>query len=327
MLSYVIRRLIYMIPTIIIIAIIAFIVIELPPGDYLTSYVIQLESQGVEVTDEQIQSLQQRYGLGLPLYQRFFKWMGGMLHGDFGMSWNFNQPVLELVLERLPFTIIISLTTLLFSYIAAIPIGIFSAVKKYTLGDYFFTAVGFLGLAIPNFLLALILMFLFFTYFDVSIGGLFSMQFRDAPWSMARVIDLINHLWVPVIVIGTAGTAGLIRIMRGVLLDELRKDYVNTARAKGLKEWTVIIKHAVRIALNPIISMAGFQLPRIISGAAITSIVLGLPTTGPLLLQALQTQDMFLAGSFVFFLSILTVIGTFLSDLVLCWIDPRIKYD
>lgn len=327
MAAYIIRRLIYMIPTIIIISLIAFTVIQLPPGDFLTSYIVQLESQGAQVTDEQVQSLKQRYGLGQPFYKQYTKWIWGILQGDFGMSWNWNQPVRELIAERLPFTLVISLSTLLFTYIVAIPIGIYSAVKQYSIGDYLFTTFGFLGLSIPNFLLALVLMFIFFTYFGVSIGGLFSSEYRDAAWSWGKLLDLINHLWIPIIVIGTAGTAGMIRIMRGVLLDELGKDYISTARAKGVKEWKVVIKHAVRIAINPLISQAAFRLPRIISGAAITSIVLGLPTTGPLLLEALQTQDMYLAGSFIFLLSILTVIGTFLSDILLAWIDPRISYD
>lgn len=326
MLSYIIRRLIYMVPTIIVISIISFIVIELPPGDYLTSYISRLESQGVQVSEEQIQSLEKRYGLGLPLHKRYFKWIWGILHGDFGVSWNWSQPVKDLILERLPLTLLISLSTLIFTYLVAIPIGIFSAVKQYSIGDYLATTFGFLGLATPNFLLALVLMFIFFKYFGISIGGFFSIQYRNAPWSTARLLDFLNHLWIPIIVIGTAGTAGLIRTMRGILLDELGKDYIDTARSKGIKEWKVIVKHAVRIALNPIVSSAAFQLPQIISGAAITSIVLGLPTTGPLLLEALQTQDMYLAGSFVFLLSILTVLGTFLSDLMLGWIDPRIKY-
>ncbi len=316
-----------MIPTVIIISIVAFIVIELPPGDFLTSYIVQLESQGAQVTEAEIAALELRYGLSMPVYLRYFKWVGGILRGDYGMSWNWNRPVAELIVERLPYTLMLSLGSLIFVYVVAIPIGIYSAVKQYTIGDYFFTAVGFLGLATPNFLLAIVLMFVFFTQFGVSIGGLFSVAYRDAPWSIAKVRDLINHLWVPIIVIGTAGTAGLIRIMRGVLLDELGKDYVRTARAKGQKESKVIFKHAVRIALNPIISLAGFQLPRLISGAAITSIVLSLPTTGPLLFEALLTQDMYLAGSLIFILSILTVIGTFLSDLILVWVDPRIKYE
>ncbi|MFW6029923.1 MAG: ABC transporter permease [Halanaerobiales bacterium] len=327
MLSYIMRRIFYMIPTIIIISIITFIVIELPPGDFLTSYVVELQSQGAQVTEEVVESLRQRYGLGLPAHQRYFKWVRGILRGDFGLSFNWNRPVLDLIMERLPFTILISVLTLLVTYLVAIPVGIYSAVKQYSIGDYFFTTFGFLGLATPNFLLAIVLMFVFFRFFGISIGGLFSSQYRNAPWSLARLKDLINHLWIPIIVIGTAGTAELIRIMRGVLLDELGKDYIDTARSKGLKESVVIIKHAVRIALNPIISAAAFQLPLIISGEAITSIVLGLPTTGPLLLQALQTQDMYLAGSFIFLLSVLTVFGTFISDLVLAWVDPRIMYD
>lgn len=327
MTAYILRRLIYMIPTVIIISIIAFVVIQLPPGDYLTSYIVQLESQGAQVTEDQVQSLERRYGLGQPYYMQYYKWVSGMFEGDFGMSWNWNQPVKDLLIERLPFTLVISLSTLLFIYIVAIPIGIYSAVKQYSIGDYIFTTFGFLGLSIPNFLLALVLMFIFFKYFGVSIGGLFSAEYRDAPWTIAKFVDLLNHLWIPIIVVGTAGTAGMIRVMRGVLLDELGKDYINTARAKGVKESMVIIKHAVRIAINPLISQAAFQLPQIISGAAITAIVLGLPTTGPLLLEALQTQDMFLAGSFIFLLSILTVIGTFLSDLLLAWVDPRISYE
>lgn len=325
--AYIMRRLIYMIPTILVISLIAFIVIQLPPGDYLTSYIVQLESQGAQVTEEQVQSLQRRYGLGQPYYMQYLKWVGGIFQGDFGMSWNWNQPVLDLISERLPFTLVISISTLLFVYVVAIPIGVYSAVKQYSIGDYIFTTFGFLGLSIPNFLLALVLMFIFFKYFGVSIGGLFSAEYRDAAWSVGKFLDLLNHLWIPIIVVGTAGTAGMIRVMRAVLLDELGKDYVNTARAKGVKESVVIFKHAVRIAVNPLISQAAFQLPQIISGAAITSIVLGLPTTGPLLLEALQTQDMFLAGSFIFLLSVLTVIGTFLSDLLLAWVDPRISYD
>ncbi len=328
MLPYIVKRIIYMIFTVLVISIISFVIIELPPGDFLTSRVNELEAQGMTVSIAEIAALKHRYGLGLPSHIRYFKWITGIIaHGDFGMSWQWEVPVKELIVERLPFTIVLSLSSLLFIYIVAIPIGIYSAVKQYSVFDYIFTMFGFIGLAIPNFLLALVLMFVFYTYFDVSIGGLFAKEFRNAGWSFAKLYDLISHLWIPIIVIGTAGTAGLIRTMRGVLLDELGKDYMKTARSKGLSEWTVIIKHAVRIALNPIISAVGFQFPRILSGAAITSIVLSLPTTGPLLLQALQTQDMYLAGSFIFLLSCLTVIGMFVSDLLLAWIDPRIQYE
>ncbi len=328
MLSYVLRRTLLMIPTLILLSMLTFIVIDLPPGDFLSSYVAGLEAQGVQVTEEHIASLRQRYALDKPLHQRYVNWLWRMIrYGDFGQSWNWERPVKDLLLERLPFTILISVSTLILTYIVAIPIGIYSAVNQYSWGDYVFTTLGFLGLAIPNFLLALVLMFVFFKYFGVSIGGLFSPEFRDAPWTMARVIDLINHLWTPIIVVGTAGTAKLIRIMRGVMLDELSKDYVQTARAKGLPEFLVIVKHAARVAINPIISVVGWTLPAIVSGEAITAIVLNLPTTGPLLLQSLLTQDMYLAGSFIFALSALTVIGTLLSDLLLAWVDPRIRYD
>ena len=328
MISYILRRLVYMVPTVLIISMIAFVVIELPPGDFLTSHIAALRAQGANITESEIAALEKRYGLGMPLHKRYFKWITGIvLRGDFGVSFEWEVPVSRLIAERLPFTVIISLSTLLFTYIVAIPVGVYSAVKQYSTFDYVFTSLGFVGLATPNFLLALILMFIFYTYFDLSIGGLFSPEYRTANWSINKFIDLINHLWIPIIVIGTAGTAGLIRMMRGILLDELGKDYVRTARAKGLKESVVIVKHTVRIALNPIVSAVAFQFPRIVSGAAITSIVLSLPTTGPLLLQALETQDMYLAGSFILLLSTLTVIGTFVSDLFLVWIDPRISYE
>lgn len=327
MTNYILRRLIYMIPTIFVVSIIAFVVIQLPPGDYVTSYVVRLEAEGGDVTEAQVQALKNRYGLDKPFYMQYIKWAGNMLQGDMGMSWNWNKPVKDLLIERLPYTLIISLLSLLFIYVMAIPIGVYSAVKQYSIGDYIFTTFGFLGLSIPNFLLALVLMFIFFKFFGVSIGGLFSAEYIDAPWTIGKLIDLFNHLWIPIVVVGTAGTAGMIRIMRGVLLDELGKESVNTARAKGIREIVVIVKHAVRVAINPLISQAAFQLPKIISGTAITSIVLGLPTTGPLLLGALLAQDMFLAGSFIFLLSILTVIGTFLSDLLLAWVDPRIIYN
>jgi len=328
MTAYIIRRLLYMIPTILVISLIAFIVIDLPPGDYLTSYIVQLESQGVEVTEGLVESLRHRYGLGRPLHVRYFRWIRNIItRGDFGMSFGYNRPARDLIRERIPMTMVVAFSTLFFTYVVAIPIGIYSAVKQYSIGDYLFTSLGFLGLSIPNFLLALVLMFLGYTYFDMSIGGLFSTEFRHAPWSLARFVDLLKHLIIPVIVVGTAGTASMIRIMRGVLLDELGKNYVNTARSKGVREFNVILKHAVRIAVNPLISQAAFQLPMIISGAAITAIVLSLPTTGPMLLEALQTQDMYLAGGLIFILSILTVIGTFLSDILLAWMDPRISYE
>ncbi|MGB4427732.1 MAG: ABC transporter permease [Limnochordia bacterium] len=328
MFTYILRRTLLMIPTLFLISVIAFAVIDLPPGDYLTSYVAQLEAQGAVVSEEQILALQKRYALDQPAHVRYLNWIWRIVrYGDFGQSWNWNRPVRELLAERLPFTIGVSVTTLVFTYLAAIPIGIYSAVRQYSWADYIFTTAGFLGLAVPNFLLALVLMYVFYRYFGVSIGGMFSPEFRDAAWSMAKFRDLLNHLWVPIIVIGTSGTASLIRTMRGVMLDELGKDYVQTARAKGLSEIVVIVRHAARVAVNPIISVIGWTLPQIISGEAIVAIVLNLPTTGPLLYQSLLTQDMYLAGSFIFILSALTVIGTLLSDILLAWIDPRIRFD
>lgn len=309
------------------VSVVSFFVINLPPGDYLTSYIVSLESAGAEVTDEQVATLKRQYGLDLPLYAQYGKWMWNLLHGDFGLSFEWNRPVGDLLAERLPMTLIVSTCTALFTYIIAIPIGIYSATHQYSIGDLFFTVVGFIGMAVPNFLLALFLTFIFYKYFNISIGGLFSPKYTDAPWSLAKVWDMITHLWVPIIVVGTAGTASVIRRMRGVLLDELNKPYVETARAKGLKETKLLFKYPVRIALNPIVSTIGWLLPWIFSGSTIASIVLNLPTLGPLLLRSLMSQDMFVAGSITLILSALTVIGMFISDMLLGWLDPRIRYE
>jgi len=327
MLFYIIRRFIYMIITLLVVSIAAFIIIQLPPGDYLTSYIMLLESQGQKVTEDVIAGLKKQYDLDLPIYLQYFKWMWKMFHGNFGRSFGWNKPVSELLAERLPLTVMISLFSLIFTYVVSIPIGIYSATHQYSIGDYIFTVIGFAGLATPNFLFALILMFLFYRYFGFSVGGLFSREYVEAAWSMGKFIDMLKHLPIPIIVIGTANTAWLIRVMRGCLLDELRKQYVITARAKGVAERTLLFKYPVRVAINPIISTIGWTLPGIVSGETITAIVLSLPTTGPLLFEALLTQDMYLAGSTVMFLSFLTVIGTLLSDILLVWIDPRIRYD
>jgi len=326
MFSYIARRILYMIPTLLVISVISFTLIQLPPGDYLTSYIAQLTESGETVDEAVTASLKKRYGLDQPIYMQYFMWIKGVLQGDFGQSFEWNKPVTELIWERLSLTVIISLFSLIFTYIVAIPIGIYSATHQYSLADYFFTSVGFLGLATPNFLLALVLMFLFYKCFGLSVGGLFSPEFIEASWSWAKIVDMINHMWIPVIVIGTAGTCGLIRVMRGTLLDELRKQYVITARTKGVGERKLLFKYPVRIAINPIISTIGWTLPSIISGATITAIVLSLPTTGPLLLKALMCQDMYLAGSFILILATLTVIGTLISDILLAWLDPRIRY-
>lgn len=327
MLAYLLRRLLFMIPTLIAISIVSFLIIQLPPGDYLTTLVANLAAQGDQVDAARLAALRERYGLGQPIYMQYWKWISGIvLHGDFGHSFEWNRPVSTLIWDRLGLTFVLSLSTLLFIWAVAFPTGIYSAVRKYSIGDYIATFFGFVGLAIPNFLLALVLMYVSFRYFNQSVGGLFSPHFIDAPWSWAKLWDLMAHLWVPMIVLGTAGTAGLIRIMRANLLDELHKPYVETARAKGLSEPRLLLKYPVRVALNPFVSTVGWVLPDLVSGAAIVSIVLSLPTTGPLLLRALQSQDMYLAGSFIMMLSVLTVIGTLLSDLLLAWLDPRIRF-
>ncbi len=309
------------------VSVVSFIIIQLPPGDYLTYYMQRLKASGVEVGEAQIRSLERQYGLDLPVYAQYFKWMWKMLHGDFGRSFQWNRPVSELIAERLPLTVTISILTLFFIYAVAIPIGIYSATHQYSIGDYGFTVFGFAGLATPNFLLAIILMFVFYKYFGLSAGGLFSVEYQIAPWSVGKFLDMLKHLPIPIIVIGTAGTASLIRVMRGCLLDELGKQYVITARAKGVAERALLFKYPVRVAVNPIISTIGWTLPRIVSGETITAIVLSLPTTGPLLFSALLAQDMYLAGSTIMFLSSLTVIGTLISDILLVWVDPRIRYE
>jgi len=327
MLSYFMRRILYMIILVAVVSVIGFIIIQLPPGDFLSTYIAHLQSSGELIDQAQVAILKRQYGLDQPMYVQYFKWVWKILHGDFGMSLGWEEPVMKVLGERIVLTIILSLFTLIFTYVVAIPIGIYSATHQYSIGDYFFTIVGFIGLATPNFLIALVLMILFFNYFGLSPGGLFSPEYVEAAWSLGKFVDMLKHLPIPVIVIGTAGTAELIRIMRGCLLDELRKQYVVTARAKGVTERALLFKYPVRVAINPIISTIGWAFPSLISGATITSIVLNLPTLGPILFKALITQDMFLAGSALIFQSILAVIGTFVSDIILVWLDPRIRYE
>ena len=328
MLQYIVRRLLYMIPSLFVISLVSFAIIQLPPGDYLTTVVAQLSASGDLVEEDVIAALKQRYGLDQPVYVQYYKWMSGIiLRGDFGQSFEWELPVKELLWERLGLTVLLSLGTLILTWAIAFPIGIYSAVRQYSIGDYFFTGIGFIGLGIPNFLLALILMFISFKYFNQTVGGLFSQEYVDAPWSWAKVQDMLGHLWIPVVILGTAGTASLIRIMRANLLDELRKPYVKTARAKGLSETRLLLKYPVRIALNPFVSTIGWTLPVLVSGSTIVSVVLSLPTTGPLMLRALIAQDMFLAGSFILMLGVLTVIGTLISDVLLAWLDPRIRFE
>lgn len=328
MAQFIIRRLFLMIPTMFGVSIVAFIIIQLPPGDYLTSYIANIAASGETVETEVIDALNERFGLDQPIYVQYFKWITNIIFsGDFGQSFEWRLPVEDLIWGRLSLTLVISISTLLFTWVISFPIGIYSAVKQYSIGDYIATFFGFLGLATPNFLLALILMYLAFKYLNQSVGGLFSPDYVNAPWSLAKIVDFINHLWIPMIILGTAGAAGLIRVMRANLLDELHKPYVRTARAKGLPEWRVVLKYPVRVALNPFISTVGWLLPSLVSGSLIVAVVLSLPTTGPLLLRALTSQDMFLAGAFILLLSLLTLFGTLLSDIALAWLDPRIRYE
>lgn len=326
-LGYITRRLLAMIPTLAMISVIVFVIIQLPPGDIVTSTLEQMQASGLDMSDERVQNLRAQYNLDKPLFMQYLHWISGFVTGDLGYSFLFARPVSELVWERLGYTLLISVLALLFTWTLALPMGIYSAIRQYSVGDYTFTVIGLLGLATPNFLIALLLMYAGYEWFGVSFGGLFSPQYLDAPWSWARVYDLAQHLWIPVIVIGTSGMAITMRLMRANLLDELNKPYVTTARAKGVPPLKLILKYPVRIAINPFISTIGLLLPALISGEAIVSVVLNLPTTGPLLLRALISQDMYLAGSLIMLLSILTVIGMLLSDLLLAWLDPRIRYE
>ncbi|WP_368188476.1 ABC transporter permease [Aestuariibius sp. HNIBRBA575] len=326
MLLFLTRRLIYMIPTLFLVSVVTFIVIQLPPGDYLDTLAAELNELG-GLDDGTRQALEDQYGLGQPMYVQYFKWMRGILfYGDFGISFERNVPVNDLIWDRLGWTFAISVLTLLFIWMTALPIGIYSAVKKYSAGDYAATFFGFVGLAVPNFLLALVMMYVAFKYFGQSVGGLVSPEFIGEPWTVEKIIDLLKHIWMPIVVVGTSGAAALIRIMRANLLDELYRPYVVTARAKGMSEFQLLMRYPVRVALNPFISTIGWILPSLVSGEIIVAVVMNLPTTGPLLLRALLVQDMYLAGSLIFLVSILTVIGTLVSDLLLAWIDPRIRY-
>ncbi|WP_248926221.1 ABC transporter permease [Paenibacillus hamazuiensis] len=327
MLHFIGHRLLQLIPLLIAISIIVFVIIQLPPGDFLTTYIQQLELSGTKVDAGTIISLKQQYGLDQPAYMQYFIWMKNiLLHGDLGRSFQWNMPVSEVIGERLGLTMLISTLTLVFVWVVAIPIGIYSATHQYSFLDYVFTFIGFIGLAVPGFLIALILVYAVFVNTGVSITGLFSPEYVNAPWSWDKVVNMLQRIWLPIVVIGMSGTAGLIRVTRGMLLDELQKQYVITARAKGVEERRLLFKYPVRMAINPLISTIGWTLPGIISGEAIVSIVLNMPTTGPILLKALMFQDMYLAGSFLLILSVLTVVGTLLSDILLAVVDPRIRF-
>ncbi|WP_305969069.1 MULTISPECIES: ABC transporter permease [unclassified Mameliella] len=324
--GFILRRVLYMIPTVFLVSIVTFIIIQLPPGDYLDTLAAEMGEAGVDNTAV-VEQLREQYGLGEPMYLQYWKWMTGILfEGDFGISFEKNVPVTDVIWDRLGWTFAISILTLFFIWIVALPIGIYSAVRKYSVGDYIATLLGFIGLAIPNFLLALVMMYVAFKYFGQSVGGLVSPEYLDQPWSWAKFGNLLQHIWMPVFVVGTSGAAALIRIMRANLLDELYRPYVVTARAKGMPEFQLLMRYPVRVALNPFISTIGWILPTLVSGEIIVAVVMNLPTTGPLLLRALLVQDMYLAGSLILIVSLLTVIGTLLSDVLLAWVDPRIRY-
>ncbi len=325
MLIYILRRILTMIPTLLIISMLVFVIIQLPPGDYLESYIAELQSQGETVNDEKIQYLRKEYGLDRSMPEQYWTWVTGMLQGNFGYSFEYDLPVNEVVGDRLVLTVLISIVTILFTWAIAFPIGIYSATHQYSWGDYGLSFLGFIGLATPNFLLALVMLYLANVYFGTSIGGLMAPEYIDAPWSWAKVKDILAHLWIPVVVIGTSGTAGMIRRIRANLLDELQKQYVTTGRAKGLPPGKLMRKYPLRIAMNFFVADVGNLLPQVISGAEIVAVVMSLPTTGPMLLEALQSQDMYLAGSFLMFLAVLTVVGVLVSDLALAALDPRVR--
>ncbi|MFN8447197.1 MAG: ABC transporter permease [Anaerolineae bacterium] len=327
MLRFLLKRILSLIVTLFAVSIVAFAIIQLPPGDFLTSYLANMGADGQTVNQQAVDRLREQYGLDQPVTVQYTKWMSNiLLKGDFGQSFEWNRPVEEVLWSRMNMTITLSLATLMVTWVIALPIGIYSAVRQYSPGDYIATLVGFIGVAVPDFLISLVLMYIAFKYFNQSVGGLFSPEYENADWSWSKLLDLLSHLWIPVLIIGLSGTAALIRVMRANLLDELRKPYVIAARARGLPERTVILKYPVRVALNPFISTVGWVLPGLVSGSIIVAVVLSLPTVGPLLLRSLLSQDMYLAGAFILLLSILTMLGTLVSDLLLAVVDPRIRY-
>ena len=327
MLTYIVRRLFTMIMTLVAVSALVFVIIQLPPGDYLTTYIAELESQGELIDPLKIEFLRQEYGLDKPMIEQYWIWVSGMVQGDLGYSFEYELPVNDVVGDRLFLSFVLNFSTIIFIWIISFPIGIYSATHQYSWGDHGLTFFGFLGLATPNFLLALILLYFANVTFGTSIGGLMAEEYLNKPWSVDKMLSVFEHMWVPVIVIGTSGTAGMIRRLRANLLDELQKQYVITGRAKGLPPIKLLMKYPLRMSLNPFVAEIGNILPQVVSGSVIVSTVMSLPTTGPMLLHALQSQDMYLAGSFLMFLAVLTVIGMFVSDVLLAMLDPRIRLD
>ena len=326
MLRYIVHRIVVMIPTVIAISVVTFVIINLPPGDFLSAQISELQAQGEGVQIERIEYLRELYGLDRPLWERYLHWVWGMLHGDLGWSFEYDRPVTDVIGDKIFLTVVISLATVVFTWIVAFPIAIYSATHKYSWGDHGLTLLGFLGLATPNFLLALVMLYFANVWFGTTIGGLMEPQYLDQPMSWGKFVSVLQHLWIPVIIIGTSGTAAMIRRLRANLLDELQKPYYVTAKAKGLPPGKALVKYPLRMSLNPFIADIGNLLPDLISGSALVAVVLSLPTTGPVLVRALQSQDMYLAGSFLMLESFLVVIGVLISDLLLAWLDPRIRF-
>jgi peptide/nickel transport system permease protein len=326
--QYIIRRLFILIPFLFMVSALAFVVIQLPPGSFVDTYRRNLEAQGGTVSDAQVQALEARYGLDKPVLVQYGVWISNIiLRGDFGNSFRYQRPVAEILWERLPRTIVISLLSIVLTWIIAVPLGIYAALKQNSFWDYLLTLLSFIGLSVPAFLLAIVLMYFVFTRTGWLVTGLYSPEFQNAPWSLAKFVDLLKNIWLPLLVLSVTGAAGTIRVLRATLLDELQKPYVTTARAKGLPEWKVILQYPVRLAINPLVSTIGWLLPAVVGGELVVSKVLNLPTVGPIILEATLAQDMFLAGAFVLLLSVLTLIGTLISDILLAWLDPRIRYD
>ncbi len=327
MLSFIVMRLMRMIPQLFLISIVAFVIIQLPPGDYLTEHLNRLRESGQELDEAEIRRWEETYGLDKPMYVQYLKWIGNIItRFDFGYTFQWNKPVNEVIASRMWLTFVIALGSAIFTWAIAIPIGIFVAVKQYSLADYFFTFLGFIGLAVPGFLLAMVIMYVAYTKFGIRVGGLFSPEYQLEAWSWAKFVDLLQHIWVPIVLLGIGGTAGMIRTMRATMLDELRKQYVTVARSKGLSEYQVLLRYPVRLAINPIISGAMWLIPYLFSGGIIVEIVLNLPTAGPAMYRSLMGQDMYLAGSYILIIGVLTSLGALVSDILLAVVDPRIRF-
>ena len=328
MLKFILKRLAWMVPALLVVSFLAFVLIQLPPGDYVTTYIATLAASNETVDQNTAAELRERFGLDEPMLVQYVKWMGNiLLRGDFGLSFEWQQPVSGLIWERMALTLVLTLATLILTWAIALPLGVFSAVRKYSVGDYVLTFLSFVGLAIPSFLLAIVLMYFAAVEWGQEVGGLFSDEYVAAPWSMAKLLDLLSHLWIPVVILAVSGTASLVRVMRANMLDELHRPYVTTARAKGLSEFHLLVKYPMRVALNPFISTIAWLLPNLVSGSIIVAIVLNLPTAGPMLLQSLMSQDMYLAGAFVLLICVLTLMGSLISDILLAIADPRIRLE